>query len=80
MIQKILILPFVLIIKVYQWFISPLLASSCRFQPTCSHYALEAFRKHGLFKGLFLSIKRISKCHPWGDSGYDPVPDSKRKT
>ncbi|MFN2261422.1 MAG: membrane protein insertion efficiency factor YidD [Psychroflexus sp.] len=80
MLQKILIFPFILIIKIYQLFISPLIASSCRFQPTCSHYALEAFRKHGLFKGFFLSAKRISKCHPWGSSGYDPVPENKRKS
>ncbi|WP_127845763.1 membrane protein insertion efficiency factor YidD [Psychroflexus aestuariivivens] len=79
MIKKILVFPFIVLIKIYQLFISPLLASSCRFQPTCSHYALEAFRKHGLLEGLILSTKRISKCHPWGSSGYDPVPDNKRK-
>jgi len=58
----------------YQILISPLLPSSCRFTPTCSHYGLEAFRRHGPFKGFYLTLKRISKCHPWGKSGYDPVP------
>ena len=53
--------------------------ATCRFQPTCSHYSKEALEKHGLLKGGMLSIKRISKCHPWGDSGYDPVPDKVEK-
>ena len=66
--------PFILLIKLYQWIISPWIGPSCRFTPTCSHYASEALKKHGLFKGLWLSVKRISRCHPWGGSGYDPVP------
>lgn len=70
----IVILPFLLLIKIYQWVISPAIGPKCRFTPTCSHYATEALQKHGLLKGLYLSIKRISKCHPWGSSGYDPVP------
>ncbi|MGO1585560.1 membrane protein insertion efficiency factor YidD [Mesonia sp.] len=80
--QKILIAPFLGIIKIYQNYISPLTPASCRFQPTCSSYAKEAFITHGLFKGLVLSVKRIAKCHPWGASGYDPVPpkDAKHKT
>ena len=73
--KKILIYPFVLLIKVYQLLISPILPSTCRYNPTCSHYALEALQKHGLLKGAWLSIKRISSCHPWGGSGHDPVPD-----
>ncbi|MDR1055874.1 MAG: membrane protein insertion efficiency factor YidD [Prevotellaceae bacterium] len=72
--KKILIFPFVLLIKFYQKFISPLLSPSCRYTPTCSQYALEALRKHGLFKGSWLTIKRILSCNPWGGSGYDPVP------
>lgn len=64
----------VLFIKVYQWCISPLFPSNCRFTPTCSTYAIEAIRMHGPFKGGFLGAKRIAKCHPWGGSGYDPVP------
>ena len=61
-------------IKLYQILLSPLIGPSCRFTPTCSNYAIEAINKHGPFKGLWLGIKRISKCHPWGDSGHDPVP------
>ncbi|MBZ9627426.1 membrane protein insertion efficiency factor YidD [Psychroflexus sp. CAK57W] len=76
--RKVLIFPFVILINVYQWVISPLLGPSCRFQPTCSHYALEAFKTHGVLKGFYLSIVRISKCHPWGKSGYDPVPEPKK--
>ncbi|MGX1023619.1 membrane protein insertion efficiency factor YidD [Flavobacterium sp. CS20] len=73
--KRILIFPFLFLIKIYQWLISPLTASSCRFQPTCSQYAYEAFKKHGVFKGFKLTVLRLSKCHPWGQSGYDPVPD-----
>ncbi|KAA5538381.1 MAG: membrane protein insertion efficiency factor YidD [Myroides sp.] len=72
--KKILIFPFVVLIRFYQLVISPLTPPSCRFTPTCSHYTLEALKKHGLFKGSWLGIKRIAKCHPWGKSGYDPVP------
>lgn len=72
---KILALPFILLIRIYQLVISPLLGPKCRFTPTCSHYATEALKKHGVFKGTWLSIKRISRCHPWGGSGYDPVPE-----
>ena len=61
-------------IKLYQILLSPLIVPSCRFTPTCSNYAIEAINKHGPFKGFWLAIKRISKCHPWGDSGHDPVP------
>jgi uncharacterized protein len=71
---RILSLPFILLIKLYQWIISPWLGPKCRYTPTCSNYAAEALKKHGLFKGLWLAIKRISRCHPWGGSGYDPVP------
>lgn len=71
---KILGLPFIFLIKIYQWVISPLLGPKCRYTPTCSHYATEALKKHGVFKGMWLAIKRISRCHPWGGSGYDPVP------
>jgi uncharacterized protein len=71
---QILSLPFIALIKLYQWIISPWLGARCRFTPTCSHYAAEALKKHGLFKGLWLSVKRISRCHPWGGQGYDPVP------
>lgn len=66
--------PFILLIKIYQLFISPIFPSSCRYTPTCSHYTMEALKKYGLFKGGWLGVKRISRCHPWGGSGYDPVP------
>lgn len=72
--KQILIFPAVLLIKFYQICISPFTPPSCRFTPTCSQYALEAFRKHGPFKGLYLTVRRLLRCHPWGGSGYDPVP------
>ncbi len=71
---KLITFPFIIVIKIYQILISPILPSSCRFVPTCSQYSLEALRKYGLFKGGWLGIKRISKCHPCGGSGHDPVP------
>lgn len=58
----------------YRSCISPLTPPSCRFTPTCSQYALEALRRHGAIKGSWLTIKRLLRCHPWGGSGYDPVP------
>lgn len=72
--KKALSAPFILLILFYRKCISPFTPASCRFTPTCSQYALEAFRKHGPFKGLYLSVRRILRCHPWGGSGYDPVP------
>ncbi len=72
--KGILIFPFIVLIKFYQLFISPILGLNCRFTPTCSNYAIESLKKHGLFVGMYLSLTRISKCHPWGDSGHDPVP------
>ena len=71
---KCLGLPFIGLIKLYQWIISPMLGPKCRFTPTCSTYALQAIEKYGPFKGLWLAIKRISRCHPFGGSGYDPIP------
>ena len=73
--RKILIFPLVVLIQFYRKLISPLLPDSCRYTPTCSAYALEALRKHGLLKGFFLATRRILSCNPWGGSGYDPVPD-----
>lgn len=74
MLKKILIFPFVFLVRIYQTIISPLTPATCRYQPTCSHYTVEALKKHGLFKGGKLAIKRIFSCHPWGGSGFDPVP------
>jgi putative membrane protein insertion efficiency factor len=73
-IKKILIFPLVLLVRFYQVCISPLKPPCCRFTPTCSAYALQALRKHGPFKGTYLAVRRILRCHPWGGHGYDPVP------
>jgi len=72
--KKILQLIFLLPIYFYRYSISPLFPARCRYTPTCSQYAIEAVHKHGIIKGGWLSVKRISRCHPWGGSGYDPVP------
>jgi putative membrane protein insertion efficiency factor len=63
-----------LLIRGYQLFISPILPSSCRFTPTCSQYGIEAIKKHGPFKGGYLTVRRIFRCNPWGGHGHDPVP------
>ena len=65
---------FLIIIKIYQYLISPLTGAYCRFTPTCSQYGVEAIKKYGPFKGGWLTIKRIARCHPWGTHGYDPLP------
>lgn len=72
--KKILAFPLLLLIRFYQYCISPLLPKVCRYEPSCSVYAVEAIKKHGPFKGGYLAAKRILSCHPWGGSGYDPVP------
>ena len=79
MLKKIVIFPLKLVIRFYQVAISPYTPASCRFTPTCSHYAIEALEIHGLFRGGWLALKRISKCHPWGGSGFDPVPEKNKK-
>ncbi len=73
-VKQILIFPFLLLIKVYQWVISPLFPAACRYNPTCSVYAIDALKEWGILKGLYLAIKRIGSCHPWGGHGDDPVP------
>jgi hypothetical protein len=65
---------FLLLIKIYQYLLSPMLGASCRFTPTCSQYGAEAIQKHGPFKGGWLTLKRIGRCQPWGNHGHDPVP------
>ncbi|RZJ88828.1 MAG: membrane protein insertion efficiency factor YidD [Chryseobacterium sp.] len=65
---------FLLLIRIYQLALSPILGASCRFTPTCSQYGIEAIKKHGPFKGGWLTLKRIGSCHPWGRHGHDPVP------
>lgn len=66
-------------IHFYRLSISPMLPASCRFTPTCSQYALDAIRLHGAAKGSLLALRRLSRCHPWGGSGFDPVPDPERE-
>ncbi len=65
-------------VRAYRLIFSPWVGHNCRYQPTCSVYALEALGKHGGLKGGWLACRRICRCHPWGSSGYDPVPDKKR--
>lgn len=77
--KKILIAPALLLVRFYQIVLSPLLPSSCRFEPTCSQYMVDALNIHGLFYGLYLGTRRILSCHPWGRSGYDPVPPKAEK-
>ena len=62
-----------LLIRIYQWTISPLIGNHCRFYPSCSHYAAEALQKHGAIKGSYLTVKRLCRCHPWNPGGVDPV-------
>lgn len=62
------------LIRVYRWFLSPLLGQNCRYHPSCSAYALEAIELHGAGRGSWLAIRRIGRCHPWHEGGYDPVP------
>ena len=66
------------LIKLYQKFISPMLGPTCRFHPSCSYYAIGVIKEHGFFMGSWLSIKRILKCHPFNDGGYDPIPEKKQ--
>lgn len=73
-VSRVLALPLRAIVWVYRYAISPLIGANCRYQPTCSAYAEEALRTHGAFKGGWLALQRIGRCHPWGGSGYDPVP------
>ena len=73
-IKTVLSFPFILLIRFYQYVISPAIGPKCRYTPTCSQYGIEALKKHGPIKGLWLTVKRIGRCHPWGGSGYDPVP------
>lgn len=72
--KTIIVQLFIFFIRVYQVAISPYTPATCRYQPTCSYYAVEALKKHGLLKGGKLAIRRIFSCHPWGGKGYDPVP------
>lgn len=77
--QKIVSFPIILLVKIYQWIISPILPQSCRYTPTCSAYMIEAVQVWGPIKGTWLGLRRISSCHPWGGCGHDPVPERKKK-
>lgn len=74
-IRRVIVFILLIPIRFYQRCISPLTPPSCRYTPTCSQYAVEALQKHGPLKGLWLAIRRLLRCHPWGGFGYDPVPD-----
>ncbi len=74
---RLLAWPLLLLVRIYRYTLSPFLGVNCRYQPTCSEYAIEALRQHGAFRGTALAAKRIGRCHPWGGSGYDPVPGQK---
>ena len=63
------------LVRLYQLTLSPWLGVQCRYQPTCSHYAVEALTRFGVARGVWLTAKRLARCHPWGRSGYDPVPE-----
>ena len=73
-VSRVLAWPLVQLVRLYRLAISPLLGMNCRFQPTCSTYAIEALEQHGLLRGSALAVRRIARCHPWGGSGFDPVP------
>ena len=75
MLKKFLSYPLIWLIKFYQHVISPFTPATCRYTPTCSSYTLQAIQTYGAFKGSWLGLKRIASCHPWGGSGYDPVPE-----
>lgn len=72
--KSVLVWPFLVLLKVYQYALSPFFGARCRFSPSCSNYAIEALRSYGLCRGSWLAIKRIARCHPWNPGGYDPVP------
>jgi putative membrane protein insertion efficiency factor len=73
-VKSILAVPLIALVRIYQYAISPMLGRSCRFEPTCSTYAIAALQRHGAAKGLWLAVKRVGRCHPWHPGGYDPVP------
>lgn len=73
-VSKLLAWPLLGLVWCYRRLISPLLGANCRFEPSCAAYADEALRRHGAFRGGWLAVRRIARCHPWGGSGYDPVP------
>ena len=77
-VSRMLAKPLIGLVRLYRLLISPWLGSNCRYQPTCSSYAIEALQTHGVLRGTWLAAKRIGRCHPWGGSGYDPVPGTEQ--
>lgn len=77
-VSRLLARPLIALVRLYRAALSPWLGSNCRFQPTCSSYAIEALEVHGALKGSWLAARRIARCHPWGGSGYDPVPGTEK--
>jgi len=77
-VSKVLAWPLIQLVRLYRVAISPWLGANCRFDPTCSSYAIEALQTYGVLKGSWLAAKRIGRCHPWGGSGYDPVPKKQK--
>jgi putative membrane protein insertion efficiency factor len=75
LVSKALAWPLIQLVRLYKLAISPWFGANCRFEPTCSSYAIQALQVHGVLKGTILAVKRMGRCHPWGTSGYDPVPD-----
>ena len=75
--NKIFIYPLIFIIKIYQFIVSPFIGQNCRYLPTCSEYAIESLKLHGLLRGSFFAIRRVLKCHPFGGHGFDPIPKRK---
>lgn len=75
-VSRVVAVPFLALVVVYRYGLSPWLGRPCRFAPSCSEYALEALRRHGGVRGGWLTLLRLARCHPWGGSGYDPVPPS----
>lgn len=74
LVKKIIGFPFIVLVKIYQWIISPIFPQACRYTPTCSTYMIEAIKKRGPIVGIYLGVKRIIRCNPWGGHGHDPVP------
>ncbi len=72
--KNLLISPLVGLLRLYQYALSPLLGSRCRFHPSCSEFAIEALRRHGILQGLWLALRRVMRCNPWNHGGFDPVP------
>ncbi len=70
----------VILIRAYQWLLSPFLGQNCRYHPSCSHYAVEAVERHGPIRGTWMALRRVGRCHPWHEGGYDPVPPAVSST